>query len=296
MKKFFLAIFCLAVLPWPVLAYYDLGKPQGFVNDYALMLSDSTRQQLELELVNFEKSTANEIAVATIDSLRGDTIENFAVKLFENWQIGKKDNDNGVLLLIAKEERKIRIEVGYGLEGALTDLESYSIINNIISPAFKNGDYDAGIWQGVSGIMDAIKGEIPASNTTSDTNQNFKFSLDLISFIFIFISPLFTWLASVLARSKSWWLGGAIGGLLGLGLIFIIGWHWGLIILVILTLLGLLFDYLVSKNYRTQKALGKKPSWWAGGGGFSSGGGFGGGGFGGFGGGSSGGGGASGGW
>jgi uncharacterized protein len=273
-------------------AYYSPGSPSGFVNDFAEMMSSQARQQLEQKLSQFEKDTSNEISVVTINSLQSDTIENFAVKLFEEWGIGKKDKDNGVLLLIAKADRQMRIEVGYGLEGALTDAQSYWIIQNMMRPAFQAGNYDQGISDAVDKIIAATKGEyVPSQNqsTSSKTGWNFK-SIETIIFLAFFA---FVWLAAVLARSKSWWAGGIVGAVIGIVLIFVIGWLLGLIALIILTPLGLLFDYAVSKTYQKHKSAGTRFPWWIGG--FGRGGGRGGG-FGGFGGGSSGGGGASGSW
>jgi len=289
---FKIAISALLFLSFAASAYYSPGSPTGFVNDYAKMMSDGAKTQMETKLVQFEKDTSSEISLVTIDSLKGDTIENFAVKLFEEWGIGKKNKDNGVLLLISKEDRQIRIEVGYGLEGALTDAQSYWIIQNIIRPAFQAENYDQGISDAVDKIIAATKGEyVPSENQNPATKINIK-SLETV-FIIAFFG--FIWLAAILARSKSWWAGGVIGAIIGIILIFVFSWIIGLIAVIILTPMGLMFDYLVSKNYKNRKSSGLPPSWWAGGGGFKGFGG-GGGGFGGFGGGRSGGGGGSGSW
>jgi len=274
----------------PALAYYNPGTPTGFVNDYAGMMGGADKQNLETKLVNFEKETSNEISVVTIKSLDGDTIENFAVKLFEDWKIGKAKNDNGILLLISKEDRKMRIEVGYGLEGALTDAQSFWIIDGIMKPAFREEKYYQGIDQAVDKIMAATQGEYipesqPAKGLSSKAWEN------------IFWIGLFAimWIASILGRSKSWWAGGVIGGIIGIIIGVIKGFViFGLVSIAVLIPFGLLFDFIVSKNYAKHKASGTIP-WWIGGGRGGSGG-FGGGGFGGFGGGSSGGGGASGSW
>ena len=275
-----------------VLAYQNPGNPTGFVNDYAGIFTPDQKTQLENKLTQFEQQTTSEVSVVTIKSLQGDTIENFAVKLFQDWGIGKKDKDNGVLLLVAIEDREVKIEVGYGLEGDLTDAQSYWIIQNEIIPKFKNNDYPGGISDGVEKIMGILsKTFVPPAQTTPEVN----FSKDSITTIFFFGAIIFSWLASILGRSKSWWAGGIIGGIAGIvisiffGLIFM-----GLILIIILFLLGLLFDYIVSKSYRNSLHNSSSIPWWAGGNnGFSSGGG---GGFGGFGGGRSGGGGASGRW
>ena len=133
----------------PVWAYQSPGSPTGFVNDFADILSADTKTQLEAKLKDFASKESNEISVVAIKSLDGDTIENYAVKLFEEWKIGKDKQDNGVLLLVAPNDHQVRIEVGYGLEGALTDLQSKEIINQIITPAFKAGDYDGGVSKAV---------------------------------------------------------------------------------------------------------------------------------------------------
>ncbi len=294
MKKY-ITISCLAclIIVGSAYAYFSPGSPAGFVNDYAKMMSDGTRAQLETKLTRFEKDTSSEISVVTINSLQGDTIENFAVKLFKEWGIGKKDKDNGALLLIAKDDRQMRIEVGYGLEGALTDAQSYWIIQNIMRPAFQAENYDAGINGAVDKIIAATKGEYVPSETSSDSGKKDNFD-SFEWFIFLLFLPI--WLSSILARSKSWWAGGVIGAIIGVILIFVFSWIIGLVAILIFTPLGLLFDYIVSKAYQKHKTAGTRFPWWIGGFGGGRGGGFGGGGFGGFGGGSSGGGGASGRW
>jgi len=290
------ALFFLLVFLVPVFVGAELKfeEPKGFVNDYAQLLNTEQKQNLETKLSDFEKQTSNEIVVATVKNLKGDVIENVAVELFEQWGIGKKDKDNGVLILIALDDRKMRIEVGYGLEPVLTDAQSYWIINNQMKPAFQGQDYYKGINSAVEKIISATQGEIiPSENEKTINVWNFLWPILSIG-IFLFI-----WLASILGRSKSWWFGGVLGGIIGIILSIIKGFVLtGLISLAILIPFGLLFDYFVSRTYKKGKEKGKIP-WWAGGNkgfGLSSGRGGGFGGFGGFGGGSSGGGGASSGW
>lgn len=290
-KKIIFAVFLLFSSVQLSLGYYSLGQPAGFVNDYAEMMSGAARQSVEVRLQQFEKETSNEISVVTIESLKDDTIENFAEKLFKEWGIGKEDKDNGVLLLIAKEDRQMRIEVGYGLEGALTDAQSFWIIQNVMRPAFQTENYDQGISESVDKIIAATKGEYVPSQTQTETRGiNFKTIETLLFFAFF----VFIWLGAILARSKSWWAGGVIGAIIGIILIFVFSWFVGLIAILVLAPLGLLFDFLVSRAYQTNKAKGLRPPWWAGGGFGGRGGGRSG--FGGFGGGMSGGGGASGRW
>ncbi len=158
MKRFFFVLSLVAIslaVVLPVLAYSSLGKATAFVNDYTNTLSSDQIANLNQKIEAFKEETSNEIAVAIISDLNGDTIENYAVKLFEEWQIGQADVDNGILLLISLNDRMMRIEVGYGLEGALPDAYSYQIINNILKPAFRQNDYYGGIDKAISSIMSA---------------------------------------------------------------------------------------------------------------------------------------------
>jgi uncharacterized protein len=289
MKKILIIIFLFFASP--VLAYYNPGNPSGFVNDFAGMMSGSEISGLEEKLIAFEKETSNEISVVTVNSLEGDYIENFAVELFKEWGIGKKDKDNGVLILVSREDREMRIEVGYGLEGALTDSQSFWIIEKVMKPEFRAENYYNGIDGAVNNIIKALEGEYVPSEDPVASTSNFNYG----DFFYLFIFGIL-WLSSILARSKSWWAGGVIGGIIGIIITIIKGFlFFGLIAIAILIPFGLFFDFVVSKNYQKGKAKGHIP-WWIGGGRGGSGGGFGGGGFGGFGGGMSGGGGASGRW
>jgi uncharacterized protein len=306
MSKNYWKIIVPLAMVFPILAhaYYNPGKPTGFVNDYTGTLSAADVQQLNQKLSDFEKQSSNEISVVIIPSLQGDTIENFAAQLFKDWGIGKKDKDNGILLLIAKDDHKIRIEVGYGLEGALTDVQSAAIIRDDLTPAFRQNDFTGGIQKATDDIEAATRGEYQQSAASSapggSNDMGWKFFFDHFQFLVGFVLIFGVWITSILARSKSWWGGGVAGGIIGIILGAINGFlYLGLISLAILIPLGLLFDFVISRVYQSSKVSGRTPPWWGGGhwgGGGFGGGSSGGGGFGGFGGGSSGGGGASGGW
>jgi uncharacterized protein len=148
-------------LPFLVNAQRSIPEHGGhWVHDEANILSAGTISELEAILKAERDSTSNQIAVLIIPSLEGDILEDYAIKVaHEKWKIGQKDKDNGVLLLIVMDERKVRIESGYGLEGVLTDAMSSRINRNEIVPRFKQGDYDGGVKAGVLAIMKAIKGE-----------------------------------------------------------------------------------------------------------------------------------------
>jgi uncharacterized protein len=274
-------------------AYTSPGKPQGFVNDYAKVISTPVLSELKSILSNYNSSTTVQIAVVTINSLGNETVESYAVKLFEEWKIGVGGKNNGVLLLISIADKEIKIEVGYGLEGVLTDSQSNRIIQNIILPEFKKGDYSSGILSGTKAIISVIDGGTNYSPGTVVNQVNTKAENGKWDFIFKYGFFVFIFVASVLGSTKSWWLGGVAGGIIGIIIGIIYGSIiTGLLAIVGLTVLGLLLDFIVSKNAGKG---GPGGSFWGGFGG-TGGGGFGGGGFGGFGGGSSGGGGASGRW
>jgi uncharacterized protein len=307
MRKYLtLVVICGIFIPVHAFAYTSPGKPVGLVNDFAHVLSDTDSVAIGTKLLNLDTTTGIELAVVTVPSLGDETIETFAVKLFEEWGIGASKTtsqrtgalrDGGILILVAPNDKEARIEVGYGLEGTITDTQANNILQKIMIPAFKTGNYA----QGIDGAVDALSGLIAGdpsatanfsqsgvrSNSSSEKGSPFAF--------FFFGVVILNILARVLGKTKSWWLGGVIGGIVGA----IIGFIWGFFYIgigavVILTILGLIFDFIVSKHPpRDGGGGGFWPIFFGGGG---SGSGFGGGGFGGFGGGSSGGGGASGRW
>ena len=275
MRGFLLAT--LLSIPLIAFGFISPGFPNGFVNDFAVILKPETISTLNQKLEQFSKDTSNEISVVTISRLEDETIETYAEKLFQEWGIGKEKEDNGLLLLVSVEDREMRIEVGYGLEPLVTDIDSGRIIREILTPAFQAGDYDGGISKAVDTIVGLVGGvEIPPSQDSGSVNWFRYFPYTIFVLIY---------LASILGRSKSWWAGGIIGGILGIIFLLTIVWV-GFSILI-----GLIFDFIVSHIYKKTTAGGGVPPWWIGGGGIGRSGGFGD-----FGGGMSGGGGASGRW
>ncbi|MCV0379685.1 YgcG family protein [Nitratireductor sp.] len=140
------------------LAAAELPRLTGRVVDDAGILNAETTARLTGKLEAFEQKSSDQIVVATIRSLDGEALEPFANRLFRAWGLGQAGEDNGVLLLVALDDRKMRIEVGYGLEGTLTDLHSKLIIENTMVPAFRAGDYDAGIDGAVDDIIMVLEG------------------------------------------------------------------------------------------------------------------------------------------
>jgi uncharacterized protein len=140
--------FALAALTFPPLT--------GRVVDQANVLSPAARAKLTTKLADLEEKSGIQLVVATVNSLQDQDIEPYANELFRAWQLGEKTKNNGVLLLVAPKERRVRIEVGYGLEGTLTDALSKIIIANAIAPRFKAGDYDGGVARGVDDIITVL--------------------------------------------------------------------------------------------------------------------------------------------
>jgi uncharacterized protein len=136
----------------------DVPYLSGRITDNAELLAPATRQQLSDLLAAHERRTGNQVAVLTLRSLEGENLEDFTNRVYNAWGLGQKGKNNGVLLLVAPAERKLRIEVGYGLEGTLTDLESARIIRNVITPAFKQNDFNRGIGDGLRAIVARLEG------------------------------------------------------------------------------------------------------------------------------------------
>ena len=182
----------------------------GRVVDEVGVLDQETVSYLNNLLKVHEDSTSNQIAILIIQSLEGEVLEDYSLKVAETWALGQKDKDNGVLLLISLGDRKLRIEVGYGLEGALTDALSSQIIRNEITPAFRIDDYSEGIRAGAEAIIAAIKGEYTAdmaSTDFSDMNAEIPWYFRLfMGGIFLIVVGTFTYLALFSKGCSGWGL------------------------------------------------------------------------------------------
>ena len=168
-----------------------LPKPSipRLVVDYANVLAQHDADELERKLVELDKSTSNQISVVTVATLNGEAIEDVANETYRAWGIGDKKNNNGVLLLIAINDRKVRIEVGYGLEGAIPDVTANSIIRKDITPAFKQSNYLGGITAAVDDLAKAATGEykIPKQSGSGLSSKSIGAIIKIIIFIFIII-------------------------------------------------------------------------------------------------------------
>ena len=189
----FITTFLVALFLLPnLLSAQDLpSEPVGHVNDFAKMLTSGERQQLEQKLRNYRDTTTTVISIATLDNLGGISIEEAATTLFNDWKMWEDNKDNGALILIAEEERKMRIEVGYGLEGAIPDVMAGRIIREILTPNFKQSDYYGGLDRATSAIIQLASGEFQGQLTqeeTSDDSNTADFIIFLLFLFFVFYS------------------------------------------------------------------------------------------------------------
>lgn len=285
-KKILLLITLIAVAIISPLKVFgeELTFPEqsGYVNDFENILTID--QGLEVKLTQFEKETSIEVTVVTTPDFQDTYIEDYAVKLFEEWGIGKKDEDNGLLILVSSAMHESRIEVGYGLEGELTDAKTGKIQDKFMIPYFKEDDYDTGISKGIDAALAELGGEEFDNRVDIDsaiTEESIPEQSPIIGILlFAFI------LLIVLSGPKNFWVGGIIGFITGIVAGYILLKWTGMFLLPIpLAILGvilslskpILLPILLSGLFRGSGGRGSGSS----------------GGFGGFGGGSSGGGGSS---
>ena len=165
----------------------DLPALTGRVVDNAGIIDAGTEAALTRKLADFEAKGSDQIVVATINSLDGEEIEPYANRLFRAWKLGQAGEDNGVLLLVAKNDRKMRIEVGYGLEGTLTDLHTKLIIENDMVPAFRAGDFSGGITKAVDDMVMVLEGNPEELEARGKRNPADDSSVDPIVALFIIL-------------------------------------------------------------------------------------------------------------
>lgn len=239
----------------------DVPYLTGRVTDDAQILSAETRKSLTLRLKAHEDKTTNQIAVLTVPTLAGAGIEEYAAAVFNEWKLGQKGKDNGILVIVAPKDRRIRIEVGYGLEGTMPDGVAGGIIRNVMTPHFKNGDYNKGIDEGVQAIIQVLEGgKAPEAAAIAGPKESSGINLEapdmsltekILFGAFIFgIIGLFT-VVGVLTPGVGWFL-----------YLFLIPF-WALFPIVIVGSTGslyLLITYLVA--FPVAKLLFKNSDWY----------------------------------
>lgn len=177
-------VFMLSAIHAPAEPQYP--SPRGFVNDFAGILDASTTARLDARLRDFQKTTTIEVAVVTVPSLQELTVEDYTNALARKWGVGNKKKDNGVVFLVAPQERKTRVEVGYGLESRLTDIQAKAIIENAIVPLFKAGRMADGIVAGTEQILAVLGGAAAPSRSPPAGGQG-GFLLAALSILFLYM-------------------------------------------------------------------------------------------------------------
>jgi uncharacterized protein len=165
-----IAILAISLIAASGASALEVPYLSGRVNDQANLLDDPFEDQLEERLRLLEEETGSQVAVLTIPSLEGDPIEDFSMRVVETWKLGREGVDDGVLVVIARDDRRMRIEVGYGLEPVLTDAQSGRIIDQLMAPRFRQGDFNGGVDAAVEAVSAAIRGEplqLPATQERS---------------------------------------------------------------------------------------------------------------------------------
>lgn len=188
----------------------------GRVVDVAGILSASTQSQLTDMLAAHERATGEQVVVVTLDSLQGYTIEDYGYQLGRYWGIGQKGKNTGAILIVAPKEHKVRIEVGYGLEGTLTDAISATIIQNYILPSFKRGDFEAGVLAGTKSILSVLGGNSPDTGQAEPSAPAVPYQpprgVQIAIILGFFLFPLLVFSVIVLAMISSVGNRGRYGG------------------------------------------------------------------------------------
>jgi uncharacterized protein len=179
------ALLSLMLVAVPSWSAFEVPKLPGRILDQAGLINAATEQRINKLLAGHEQASSNQVIVVTLKDLQGYSIEQAGVDMGRAWGVGQKDQDNGILLILAQAERKVRIEVGYGLEGTITDAVSATIVQQIMLPMFKQGDINGGLLAGTQAIVTALGGQFVAPQAKSKRSGS---GLPSLIFLFIFMA------------------------------------------------------------------------------------------------------------
>ncbi|HJL43110.1 MAG TPA: TPM domain-containing protein, partial [Myxococcales bacterium LLY-WYZ-16_1] len=215
-----LAFASAALLAWAVAqpaSEPNIPPLSARVTDQANLLSQSEAQRLEALLGAYESQTGHQFALLTVPSLEGWPIEEYAIRVAEAWKLGDEKRDDGLIFVVAKQERKTRIEVGYGLEGAIPDVLAFRILDRVVRPAFRKGQYAAGIEAAFAHLMRAAEGEavaLPKADRHSERRRSRPWSALLLPALLavFFLGSIGT---AVMGFALGTMYFGLVGGLLG---------------------------------------------------------------------------------
>jgi uncharacterized protein len=261
------ALLLAFLLSWPFAASADVAVPQltGRVVDQTGTLSASDASALTQQLKDLETRKGSQVAVLIVPTTQPETIEQFSIRVAEAWKIGRKKIDDGALLVVAKDDHKLRIEVGYGLEGALTDVTSRRIIDEVIVPRFKTGDFAGGISAGVDRIIRVIDGEplpVPKPEVSHSVDPNMFFDLVFSPFGFFGYAAIAAVMRGLMGRLVG---SGVTAGVVGaivwflLGSIVVSGFFG--VIAFFLTMFG---DSILTASQMASRNAGRGRGGWSG--------------------------------
>jgi len=273
-----LAIACALALAAPAGAQVPVPPLRARVTDLAQLLPPDRAQRLEATLARFEQETGHQLAVLTIPTTDGEAIESYGIRVADAWKLGQKDTDTGLILIVARDDRRARIEVGYGLEGVVPDIVAKRIIEDELVPRFRAGDFPGGIEAATGALVRAARGEVLPERPRAQPRSGGIEPLPLVLFTAFFASAL--WMPFRGGKKRP--VGALLGGLTAGGVTWVMLRlvPWALAALA----LGVLFGWIGPGASGGGRRRGG-PVVWGGGGGFGHGGGGFGGGGGGFGGG-----------
>lgn len=205
-------LFAAGTLLFAGFAFAEKAVPflSGRVVDEASMIPQDVRDRLELRLRDLEQATGSQVAVLTVESLEGEVLEQYSIRVAQTWKLGSREKDDGVLLLIAKQDRKMRLEVGYGLEDRLTDLLSRRILDDVIAPHFKAGQFGTGVEDGVKAIAATVQGQQvawPAPPVRAGGSSGIPIVARLFfGGMFVLVVGVFSVVAVLSSGCQSWFL------------------------------------------------------------------------------------------
>lgn len=249
LKKAFVAVVFLCISSMVVFADFTFPSPNGFVNDFENIIDDSAQNELESKLVALRDSYGVEVVVVTTNNFNDDTIEGFANDLYDLWKI----NSNGLLFIVSKEQREVRIEVGYDQEAVFTDARTGTILDQFVVPQLAEDDFTGGISAGVDQIITIISGNTEIVDSYDNTEK-----ADIWDMVFGFGCFGGIIIVEWLARSRSWWQGGVLG-LIGGAILgyYIDGLSSAVIFAFGFALAGLIIDLILSKLGIANRAAGR---------------------------------------
>ena len=201
-----LAVIVILLLTTAAATALDVPPLRGRVNDYAGIMNQDQVRSLESKLTQFEQQTGHQVAVLAIPTLEGEDIEGFSIRVAENWKLGQKGFDNGVILVVAIKDRRLRFEVGYGLEGVLPDATASRIIRDYLVPRFRAQDYAGGIIAGIDAVIKVIRNEpLPEAARSKGGNPGSEVNSLVMFLITLAVFGLMAFASSANRRRNSMW-------------------------------------------------------------------------------------------